>query len=142
MREVPGLYPVTREIVEHPTILYVLKKPMIHIFSKLSVLPREYELMTEAHAKLSVMRNCSRSSLYVCLGEGEQLAGGGRSAVAEVEAVGEAHSTQGERIWSSLVRQKVERGLLLLIPILWFSLTPPIVSRGSSLEGYFSLLPL
>ncbi len=38
--------------------------------------------MTEAHAKLSVVGNCSRSSLHVCLGEGEQLAGGGRSAVA------------------------------------------------------------
>jgi hypothetical protein len=32
--------------------------------------------------------------------------------------MGEAYSTQGERIWSSLARQKVERGLLLLIPIL------------------------
>jgi hypothetical protein len=45
---------------------------------------REYELITEAHAKLSVVGNCSRSSLRVCLGEGEQLAGGGRSAVAGV----------------------------------------------------------
>jgi hypothetical protein len=43
---------------------------------------REYELITEAHAKLSVVRNSSRSSLHVCLGEREQLAGGGRSAVA------------------------------------------------------------
>jgi hypothetical protein len=31
---------------------------------------------------------------------------------------GEADSTQGDRIWSSLVRQKVERGLLLIIHIL------------------------
>jgi hypothetical protein len=38
--------------------------------------------MTEAHAKLSVVRNCSISSLYVCLGEGKQLAGRGRSAGA------------------------------------------------------------
>ncbi len=38
--------------------------------------------MTEAHAKLSVVRNCSISSLFVCLGEGKQLAGGGWSAVA------------------------------------------------------------
>jgi hypothetical protein len=44
---------------------------------------REYELMTEAHAKLSVVRNCSKSSLRVCLGEREQLAGGGWSVVAE-----------------------------------------------------------
>jgi hypothetical protein len=43
---------------------------------------REYELITEAHAQLSVVRNCSRSSLRVCVGEGKQLAGGGRSAVA------------------------------------------------------------
>jgi hypothetical protein len=38
---------------------------------------RDYELMTEANAKLSVVGNCSRSSLLVCLGEGTQLAGGG-----------------------------------------------------------------
>ncbi len=44
-------------------------------------LNREYELITEAHAQLSVVGNCSRSSLSVCLGEGKQLAGGGRSAV-------------------------------------------------------------
>jgi hypothetical protein len=43
---------------------------------------REYELMTEAHATLSVVRNCSKSYLCVCLGEGKQLAGGGWSAVA------------------------------------------------------------
>ncbi len=71
---------------------------------------REYELMTEAHAKLSVVRNCSRSSLHVCLGEGEQLAGGGRSAVA---GGGRRQTVHRER-----ERQKVERGLLLLIPIL------------------------
>jgi hypothetical protein len=35
---------------------------------------KEYELMTEAHAKLSVVRNCSKSSLRVCLGEGKHLA--------------------------------------------------------------------
>jgi hypothetical protein len=38
--------------------------------------------MTEAHAKLSVVGNCSRSSLPVCLREGAQLAGGRWSAVA------------------------------------------------------------
>jgi hypothetical protein len=43
---------------------------------------REYELITEAHAKLSVVRNWSRSSHHVCLGEGKQLASGGYSAVA------------------------------------------------------------
>jgi hypothetical protein len=50
--------------------------------SKCFPIAREYELITEAHGKLSVLRNCSRSSLHVCLGAGEQLAGGGRSAVA------------------------------------------------------------
>ncbi len=44
---------------------------------------------------------------------------GGRGEVSSSGGWGEAHSTQGERIWSSLVRQKVERRLLLLIPILW-----------------------
>jgi hypothetical protein len=44
---------------------------------------REYELMTEAHAKLSAIRNCSRSSLRVCIRERKQLAGRGWSAVAE-----------------------------------------------------------
>ncbi len=40
---------------------------------------REYELITEAQAQLSVVRNCSRFSLPVCsgMGEGKQLAGGG-----------------------------------------------------------------
>jgi hypothetical protein len=71
--------------------------------------------MTEAHAKLSVVRNCSKSSLRVYLGEGKQLAGGGWSAVAGGGGGGgRADSTQGERIWSSFQRQKVERGLLLL----------------------------
>jgi hypothetical protein len=76
--------------------------------------------MTEAHAKLSVVRNCSKSSLLVFLGEGKQLAGGGWSAEAGGGGRrGEGNSTQGERIWSSFQRQKVERGLLLLIHILW-----------------------
>jgi hypothetical protein len=43
---------------------------------------REYELITEAHAQLSVIQNCSRSSLRVSMGGGEQLEGGGWSAVA------------------------------------------------------------
>jgi hypothetical protein len=83
---------------------------------------REYELMTEAHAKLSVVGNCSRSSLPVCLGEGTQLAGGG--VVSSSRGWGEVDSTctQGERIWSSLEGQKVECGLLLIIHILWFSI--------------------
>ncbi len=52
---------------------------------------REYELMTEAHAKLSVVGNCSRSSLCVWLGEGKQLAGRGWSAVARGEGRRTAH---------------------------------------------------
>jgi hypothetical protein len=34
---------------------------------------REYELIKETHAQVSVVRNCSRSFLRVCLGEGKQL---------------------------------------------------------------------
>jgi hypothetical protein len=44
--------------------------------------------MTEAHAKLSVVRNCSKSSLRVCLGEGKQLAGGG-DMVSSIRGWGE-----------------------------------------------------
>jgi hypothetical protein len=85
---------------------------------------REYELMTEAHAKLSVVGNCSRSSLPVCLGEGDTA--GGRGVVSSSRGWGGgADSTQGERIWSSLERQKVERGLLLMIHILWVQGTSP-----------------
>jgi hypothetical protein len=81
---------------------------------------REYELMTEAHAKLSVVRNCSKFSLSLCLGEGKQLAGGGGQQLQGVGGGGgRADSTQVERIWSSFQRQKVEHGLLLLIHILW-----------------------
>ncbi len=52
------------------------------------------------------------------LGEGKQLPGGGWSAVAG--GGGRTDSTQGERIWSSLGRQKVNHGLLLIIHILWW----------------------
>jgi hypothetical protein len=39
---------------------------------------KEYELITEAQAQLSVVGNCSRCSLCVCLpGEEKQLAGRG-----------------------------------------------------------------
>ncbi len=38
---------------------------------------REYDLMTEAHAKLSVLRNCSRTYHCVCLGGGETAVGRG-----------------------------------------------------------------
>jgi hypothetical protein len=48
---------------------------------------------------------------------------GGRGEVSSSRGWGEADSTQGERIWSSLVRQKVEHELLLLIPILWCECT-------------------
>jgi hypothetical protein len=77
---------------------------------------REYGLMTEAHAQLSVVRNCSS--------EGETAGGRGWSAVAG--GGGRTDSAQGERIWSSFQRQKVERGLLLLIHILW----PTVSSSG------------
>ncbi len=98
---------------------------------------REYELLTEAHAKLSVVRKCSKSSVRVCLGEGNQLAGGGWSAVAGVGGGGgRADSTQGERIWSSFQRQKVKRGLLLLIHILWPLLYSTIPTDPSLMAGF------
>jgi hypothetical protein len=43
---------------------------------------------------------------------------GGRGEVSSSRGWGEVDSTQGERIWRSFQRQKVERGLLLLIHIL------------------------
>jgi hypothetical protein len=94
--------------------------PCIHMSSFLmdfhhSHPTREYELITEAHAQLSVVRNCSRFSLPVCSEEGNQLAGGGWLAV---KRGGGADNTQGERIWSNLGRQKVNHGLLLIIHIL------------------------
>jgi hypothetical protein len=49
---------------------------------------REYELITEAHAQLSVVGNCSRFSLSVCSRVGKQLAGGGWSAIAGGEGGG------------------------------------------------------
>ncbi len=89
---------------------------------------REYELITEAHTQLSVVWNCSRSSLRVCLEEGKRgETAGGRGEVSISRGWGEADSTQGERIWSSFQRQKVERGLLLLIHILC---PGPFLSRG------------
>ncbi len=75
------------------------------------------ELMTEVHTKLSVVRNCSRSSLHGCLGEGGQLAGWGRSAVAG--GGGGRQYTGRENLEQFSTTEKVERGLLLLIPILW-----------------------
>jgi hypothetical protein len=51
-------------------------------------------------------------------GRGNSRTAGGWGEVSSSRGWEEADSTQGERIWSSLERQKVERGLLLLIPIL------------------------
>jgi hypothetical protein len=61
---------------------------------------------------------------------------GGRGEVSSSRGWGEADCTQGERIWSSLVRQKVERGLLLLIPILWFCYTTTHEYRSPMDEDY------
>ncbi len=49
----------------------------------------------------------------MCSGGGETA--GGRWVVSSSRGWGEADSTQGERVWRSFQRQKVERGLLLLI---------------------------
>jgi hypothetical protein len=78
---------------------------------------REYELITEAHAQLSVIRNCSRSSLTMS-GGGETASGGAGVVSRAGVGGGGGYSTQGERIWSSLGQQTVKRGLLLIIHIL------------------------
>jgi hypothetical protein len=52
-------------------------------------------------------------------GGGETAAGRGWSAAAG-GGRGGGENTQGERIWSSLGRQKVKCGLLLIIHILWW----------------------
>jgi hypothetical protein len=79
---------------------------------------REYELITEAHAQLSVAWNCSRFCLPVCSGGGETA--GGHGVVNSSRGWGEGRQTaQGESIWSSLGRQKVKHGLLFIIHILW-----------------------
>ncbi len=49
-----------------------------------------------------------------------------------------ADSTQVERIWSSFQRQKVERGLLLLIHFLWFQ--PSVIFCHKSTEPEFLVL--
>jgi hypothetical protein len=53
--------------------------------------------MTEDHAKLSVVRNSSKSSLRVCLGEGKQLVGGEWSAVAGGGGEGGGQTVHRER---------------------------------------------
>jgi hypothetical protein len=87
---------------------------------------REYELMTEAHAKLSVVKLLQ--ILSPCVSGGGETAGG-RGVVSSSRGWGEADSTQGDRIWSSLVRRKVERGLLLMIHILCAGYTSPAARR-------------
>ncbi len=92
------------------------KSSYVVFTSCLPAISREYEFITEAHAQLFVVWNCYRYLSVCALGKGEQLAGRERSAVSG--AGGGADNTQGERIWSSLGRQKVKRGLLLIIHFL------------------------
>jgi hypothetical protein len=80
-------------------------------FQPTVISPASFELFGRNFGHLATLP-LSRMS-----GEGKQLAGGGRSA--EARGWGEWDSTQGERIWSRLGRQKVQRGLLLIIRILW-----------------------
>ncbi len=51
---------------------------------------------------------------------GEVSSSRGWGEVSSSRGWGEADCTQGDRIWSSLERQKVERGLLLIIHILCY----------------------
>jgi hypothetical protein len=78
---------------------------------------REYELMTEAHAKLSVIRNCFKSSLRVSRG-GETAGGWGWSAVAG----GGGRQTVHRERESGAVSNDRKLSLLLLIHNLWILL--------------------
>jgi hypothetical protein len=91
--------------------------------NEISPPPREYELITEAHAQLSVIRNCSRFSLPVyCLPQGEEnrmewpsprksgtLAGGGALSTSTpflthtlqgVLSVGTSHCVTHSQRWA------------------------------------------
>jgi hypothetical protein len=84
---------------------------------------REYELLPEAQAKLSVILNSFRFSLPVyCLYPPTPAASYTPLTLPAVslpprtdKAVGLADSTHGDGIWSSLGRQKVKRGLLVIL---------------------------
>jgi hypothetical protein len=77
-----------------------------------SFLAIEYELLTEAYTELSVVLNCSGFSLpEYCLPPPPLLL----LTTPCPPAVSPPPDTHGERIWSSFRRQKVYRGLLLLI---------------------------
>ncbi len=78
---------------------------------------REYELITKACAQLSVVETAPDSLSLCVLGGGGEKAGG-RGVVSSSRGRG-TDNTQGERIWSRLGRQKVKRGLLSIIHILW-----------------------
>jgi hypothetical protein len=75
---------------------------------------------------------CRWKLLQYVSGGGETA--GGWGVISSSRGRERTDSTQGERIWSSLGRQKVERGLLLIIHILWAAhivYTYPLHARKS-----------
>jgi hypothetical protein len=51
--------------------LFSMNSMYLHVVAPVYYVTREYELMTEAHAKLSVVGNCSGSSFPCVYGGGE-----------------------------------------------------------------------
>jgi hypothetical protein len=83
------------------------------------MMSREYKLITEAQAQLSVVGKCSRSSLPVCLGGGETAGGGGgKASSSRGFGGGGGETVQRERESEQFRTKKVNRGLLLLIHFL------------------------
>jgi hypothetical protein len=113
---------------------------------------REY-VLPKAHAKISVILTCSRFSLPVCYlltpppGGGTTPPPPALSAVyppPEQTRVGRGRLQYcmytGDRIWSSLGRQKVKRGLLGIIHILWLQTsTKSLGGRGGAVLFSISL---
>jgi hypothetical protein len=76
-------------------------------------------LLTEAHAYLSVVLNCSRFSLPASCLSPPPPATTDHPPHTVCQLFPLFQNTHGERICSSFGRQKVKHGLLLLIHILW-----------------------
>jgi hypothetical protein len=90
-------------------------------------LTREYELITEAHAQLSVVRNCSRSSLPVYCLPSPLLP---PPLLLLTTPACQLFPLPQNTHWSSFQRQKVEHGLLFLIYILCIS--PSLLLTGKN----------
>jgi hypothetical protein len=79
---------------------------------------REYELITEAHAQLSVVENFSRFSLSGCSGGGETAGGQGVVSTSMGWGRQTVQYTQGYSIWSKFRTTECSVWLLLKVHIL------------------------